>query len=84
LKHLIIVSFLEMAYLWQELDDMPVLYSEQNLFEEIPFLNFEEFKDKFKDSSLKVLVNGSIWENTLKHIIDEKFCIAIFEKLKTI
>ena len=76
--------FFEMAYLWQELDDMPVLYSEQNLFEEIPFLNFEEFKDKFKDSSLKVLVNGSIWENTLKHIIDEKFCIAIFEKLKTI
>lgn len=75
----------EMSYLGQELDDnMPTLYSELNLFEEIPFLNFEEFKAKFKDSPLKVLVNGSIWENTLKLVIDEKFCTAIFKKLKTI
>ena len=74
---------LQMNYLWQQDSEFtPTFYSDYNLFEEIPTLTFEEFKNKYDKLPLKVLVNDSIWENTLKDIIDEKFCLTIFNKLK--
>ena len=74
---------LQMNYLWQQDSEFtPTFYSDYDLFEEIPTLTFEEFKNKYDKFPLKVLVNDSIWENTLKDIIDEKFCLTIFNKLK--
>ena len=53
-----------------------------NIFQEYQFLDFNEFKKIFNESKLKVLVNNSIWEKTLKHVLDKDFVYAFFNIIK--
>ena len=53
-----------------------------NIFQEYQFLDFNEFKKIFNESKLKVLVNNSIWEKTLKHVLDKDFVYAFFNLIK--
>lgn len=54
----------------------------ESLFQEFSYLNFLKFKTTFEKNRLTVLINDSIWENTLKFIIDDNFCDKIIDELK--
>ncbi|MCH7410189.1 hypothetical protein MM239_12345 [Belliella sp. DSM 111904] len=45
-------------------------------------LQFSEFKEIFENNRFTFLVNDSIWENTLKNIIDIDFCNTLLEVKK--
>ena len=57
-----------------------IIYTD-DVFQNITYLDFNEFKEilKRRTGMLKVILNESIWENILKHIIDIEFCEKIIE-----
>ena len=57
-------------------------YDEKDLFEKYSYLNFEDFLIIYNNNPLKVLINESIWDDTLQYIIDRDFCYAFFEWVK--
>ncbi len=61
--------------------DGPVTIDSEDLFKEHNFLEFKEFLRIFENKKLKVLVNESIWKNTLSKYMDDYFCKLIFDKL---
>lgn len=73
-------------YYYPEMEnvDQEIKYSQfiKNIFQEYQFLNFREFEKMFNDSELKILVNESIWEKTLKLILDQDFVYAFFNSIK--
>ena len=53
----------------------PNLMYDINLLKKIyPFMNFEEFKKILFSTPYVILLNKSIWDNTLSKIIDLEFC----------
>lgn len=69
----------EMEDFNQECEHMQFM---NNIFEEYQFLDFNEFEKIFNESNLKVLVNESIWKNTLKYILDQDFVYSFFNSIK--
>lgn len=72
-------------YLWYSSNpdfDSEVYYDEKELFAQISKLNFDKFKELYQKNPLKILLNENIWKNTLKDILDQKFCYSFFEMLK--
>lgn len=56
----------------------------ESIFNEYKYLTFSEFKTIFEKSRLTALLNESIWENTLRFIIDETFCDKIIDEIKKV
>lgn len=50
------------------------------LNEEYQYLSFQEFKKLVQSDRFKVIVNESVWRNTLSNIIDKSFCELVYEK----
>ncbi|MFL0684607.1 MAG: hypothetical protein ACJLTB_15510 [Algoriphagus aquaeductus] len=48
--------------------------------DKIPFLSPKELESLIKTEPEKFLFNESLWENTLKHVIDEDFCSLILDE----
>jgi hypothetical protein len=73
-----------MPYLSKEdrYNSEPDLINADKIFEELSYLNFTEFKKKYEDDELLVLLNESIWDNTLSYIIDDNFCEIIINEIK--
>jgi hypothetical protein len=54
----------------------------KEIFKDLLYKSFTEFKEIFEVNRLKVLLNESIWDNTLSYIIDENFCDEIINEIK--
>lgn len=62
--------------------DGPNTYDIDYLFHEFSYMDYKEFIKQFEKEKLKVLVNDSIWNNTLSNFINEDFCAIIFDSFK--
>lgn len=64
--------------------ESPKIIETEKIFAEFKYIKFTEFKKIYDEERLTVLLNDSIWENTLKFIIDEVFCTKIIDEIKKV
>lgn len=57
-------------------------YDENDLFQEYINISPKELHEIFNHTPLKILINESIWENTLQYILDKYFCYSFFKMIK--
>ena len=64
-------------------DFNPFPFCNIDIFQKYDYLDFKEFEKIFNESKLKVLVNDTIWDKTLKYILDQDFVYAFFNMIKS-
>tara|TARA_R110000850_G_scaffold277021_2_gene421435 strand:- start:618 stop:950 length:333 start_codon:yes stop_codon:yes gene_type:complete len=68
----------------EEVDwDLMKQLDESLISDQLPIISFIELESLIKTDPEKFLFNESLWENTLKYVIDEDFCSLLLEEKKS-